>query len=229
MLKQAWKAAACVALAAMAGCATPAQRAQDQQEMNASVPVCETERQCKAEWDAAITWVTDNCGMKIQTLNDNLIQTYNSPPDSTKTACTVVKQTGTNRSFGLTARIGCSNLFGCFPKPKDMVVAFGNFVGKAGLPYQPLKIGARLSSVDSRGNTTQILAEGVGMKITEVAPGGRASAAGLQVDDVIKSLNGKRIRNADDWQQFIATVSPGDTVAVGVRRAAQDIEISMPL
>jgi S1-C subfamily serine protease len=120
-------------------------------------------------------------------------------------------------------------MFGCVPAAKDQVIAFGHYVSQAGLPFQPLKVGAMMASVDSKGNVTQILAEGVGLKISSITPGGRAAAAGLQEGDVIKSLNGQRIRNEEDWQAFIANVAPGDVVNVGVRRAGQDVQVTMPL
>ncbi len=229
MLRKTIEAACIVAMLALAGCVSPAQRVQNQKEMNASVPICETDRQCKAEWEAAQAWVTNSCGMKIQTSNDSLIQTFNSPPDSPTTSCTVTKVPGPSHKFAISIRVGCANMFGCVPASKDQVIAFGHYVSQAGLPFQPLKVGAMMASVDSRGNVTQILAEGVGLKVSSIVPAGRAAAAGLQEGDVIKSLNGQRVRNEDDWQAFIANVAPGDVVNVGVRRAGQDIQVTMPL
>jgi serine protease Do len=125
--------------------------------------------------------------------------------------------------------VGCANLFGCVPASKDQVIAFGDYVKQAGVPFQPLKIGAMLESVDSAGNATRILAEGIGMKVVAVSPGSRAASAGLQIGDVIRSLNGTRIRNEDDWQAFISKVGPGDSLTVVLQRTGKDIQITMSL
>lgn len=214
---------------ALSGCVSQAQREQNQKDMDASIPMCETKKQCDAEWAAASAWVSSNCGMKIQTATDSLIQTYNSPEYSPMTACTVSKVAGPAGVFALTIRVGCANIFGCQPASKDLVIAFGAAMKQAGAMFAPLKIGAQTQAVDDHDRPATIMAESVGMKIMAVTPGGRAAMAGLQAGDLVKFFNGKRIRNNEDWNNFIATVGPGDVVTVGVRRAGSDMEISMPL
>lgn len=214
---------------AMTGCVTPAQRQAKQARVDAAMPVCMTDRQCDAQWAAAQTWVSQHCGMKIQTSNDVLIETYGSPPNSTSTACRVNKQKAGKHGAVLQMWAGCSNMFGCIPSWDDQLVAFGEYVKAAGAAYEPLKIGVMTQVVGSNGQAVYTFAEAAGVRITSVNPGGRADMAGLRTDDVIKSFNDIRIRSLDDWTEALDKVGPGDVVHVGVRRAGQDVIVDMPL
>lgn len=211
------------------GCVSPAQRAQNQADMNASVPICKGKKQCDVEWQAASAWVSHNCGMKIQTVTDAMIQTFNSPPNSPSTACTVTRVPGPGQSAAFQINVGCANLFGCVPASKDQVIAFGADVKAAGAPYELLKVGFIGQDVDSHGQLTKVLAEAAGFKVVSVMSGSRADTAGVKPDDVILAFNGKRVRNQADWIELIQDVGPGDIVALKVRRAGQDVPLSMPL
>lgn len=213
----------------LSGCVSQAQRAKDQEEMNASVPSCQTEKQCKVQWEAAATWVSQHCGMKIQTSSDSLIQTFNSLPDSPTTSCTVTKVQGPGHAQAFQIRVGCANIFGCVPSSKEMVIAFGTAIKAAGAPFQPLHVGVVFQPVDSRGQPTVVLAESMGLAIRSVENGGRAQMAGLHADDVVMGMNDKRIRTLDDWTDTLEAYGPGDVVTLKVRRAGQDQLISMPL
>lgn len=161
-------------LLTLAGCASPAQRAQDQREMNASIPTCRTQKQCEAIWSAASTWVSAHCGMKIQTETENLIETFNSPPYSPLTSCKVSKVQGPGHMFALDMYVACANIFGCQPSGKDQVLAFGAAMKEAGAPFEPLKLGVDTQQIDSFGKPTVVLAEATGLKVTHIYPGGRA-------------------------------------------------------
>jgi hypothetical protein len=217
-------------LPVLAGCVSPAQRAADQKLLNESVLLCRTQKQCDAEWAAASAWVSQHCGMKIQTATDNLIETYNSIDSaSTESSCRVNRQPGPGHSAAIVIWVGCRNLFGCVPDAKGQVLAFDEAVKQAGAPYEPLKIGVQTQQVDSHGQPTVVLAECVGVKIGEVTPGGRASAAGLQTGDLVQAFDDRRIRTLDDWTDAIQKYGPGDVITVHVRRDGKDVAVSMPL
>ena len=215
--------------ALLSGCVSPAQRAKNQEEIDASVPYCQTEKQCKVEWEAAATWVSQHCGMKIQTSTDSLIQTFNSPPNSPTTSCTVTKVQGPGHQQAFTVHVGCANIFGCVPNSKDMIIAFGTALKEAGAPFQPLHVGVQFQAVDSQGRPTVVLAESMGLAVKAVENGGRAKMAGLLQDDVVTGMNDKRIRTLDDWTDTLAAYGPGDVVTLKVRRAGRDELVQMPL
>ncbi|WP_221176654.1 hypothetical protein, partial [Xanthomonas vasicola] len=62
----------------LTACAAPAVRQAQQKELIEGIPVCTNQKQCAAQWAAASNWVVRNCGMKIQTTSESLIQTFNS-------------------------------------------------------------------------------------------------------------------------------------------------------
>jgi hypothetical protein len=104
-----------VTASTVAGCATmsPQQAAAWQQQMAATQPHCTSQRQCEAAWSAARNWVTSNCGMKIQSITDNFIQTYNSPESSVDLQCEVTKDPDPKGGYTLSIADGCANPFGC--------------------------------------------------------------------------------------------------------------------
>ena len=75
----------------LGGCATapPAAAAPDLVALRATVPTCSSDRQCAGMWSAARNWVTSSCGMKIQTITDNFIETYG--PIDGNLACRITR------------------------------------------------------------------------------------------------------------------------------------------
>ena len=110
----------------ISGCAmmSPAQRDEAQRQLEANRPVCMGKLQCEAMWDAARDWVSSNCAMKIQTITDSYIETYNPPPNSPNIACSVTRNPRPDGSYEMHMRVWCDNLFGCIPKPFDAMAAF---------------------------------------------------------------------------------------------------------
>lgn len=114
----------------LAGCATmsPQQQADFQQQMVATQPHCMSQRQCEAAWSAARNWVNGNCGMKIQTMTESYIETYNSPDSSPDIACRVTKDPDPSGGYSLSIAVSCSNLFGCVPDAHKAALAFNTEV-----------------------------------------------------------------------------------------------------
>lgn len=64
-----------------------------------------------------------------------------------------------------------------------------------------------------------------GAAVLFVQPGSPAQAAGLEASDVVQTFNGKKIRSADQLISFVQTTKVGDSVALGVWRKGQQMEL----
>lgn len=131
------KVQAIVVLAAVAlsGCAmTPEQQAfvaDRQQRFNDTRPKCFNDGDCQRLWSAAQSWVATRCGMKIQTLSDSIIQTYNSIDGNMALQCNVVKEPLPGNGYQITIATGCGNLFGCAVDPWSAAFDFNSTVQAA--------------------------------------------------------------------------------------------------
>jgi len=68
-----------------------------------------------------------------------------------------------------------------------------------------------------------------GAFVKEVRPDTPAEAAGIEVYDVIRKVNGKVVRNASDLVNQISSYSPGETIVVEVWRDEKAIDIEVNL
>ena len=68
-----------------------------------------------------------------------------------------------------------------------------------------------------------------GVKVVSIIPGGPADLAGLEVDDMITKIDGKRIKTTEELTNYIGKKSVGDTVTITVLRDAETIELQMNL
>lgn len=73
------------------------------------------------------------------------------------------------------------------------------------------------------------LEDNQGIIINGVEDGTPADKAGLKENDVIRTLNGKRIQNYANFRTNIATSSPGDKVTLGILRDGEDKELTVTL
>jgi hypothetical protein len=85
---------------------------------------CDTN--CKAVWERAQYWVATHAGMKIQTVTDVLIQTYN-PGEDPSYGFIVTKQP-LDGSYRIVIQSMCQSLFGCGTKSADVESAFYYYV-----------------------------------------------------------------------------------------------------
>jgi S1-C subfamily serine protease len=69
----------------------------------------------------------------------------------------------------------------------------------------------------------------VGAQVTSTVPGGPASRSGLQIGDVIKSIDGKRIVDSTQLSILVSQKTPGDQVAVAVQRGGTTRTIQVTL
>jgi|SRR6185312_4578263 len=128
-------AAACL----LGGCAMmppSPQEAALEAQAKATVPHCTSARQCEGEWAAAREWVTSNCPMKIQTMTDSYISTYNGVgDDDADISCSVSKDPMPAGGYQIAFSAGCGNMFGCVPSPWQAAVDFNKAVNAAGVAF----------------------------------------------------------------------------------------------
>jgi len=65
--------------------------------------------------------------------------------------------------------------------------------------------------------------------VTKVASGSPANSAGLQVDDIITSLNNVQMDETHNYLNMLYTYKPGDQVTLGVMRSGKEINLQITL
>jgi serine protease Do len=90
-------------------------------------------------------------------------------------------------------------------------------------------IGIRFTSSDSDKARANLKIAGVneGVFVEQVAPGGPAEKAGVQMGDVIVSLNGKPVREGNDLVNPITAAPVGSAITLGVMRDGKRQEIKV--
>ncbi|MES2440025.1 MAG: trypsin-like peptidase domain-containing protein [Verrucomicrobiota bacterium] len=68
-----------------------------------------------------------------------------------------------------------------------------------------------------------------GVPVEELVPRSPAAAAGVRVGDVIQTLDGKDIPDANKLLQVLAKRQPGDTVKLGLHRDRRTLEVEVTL
>ena len=66
-----------------------------------------------------------------------------------------------------------------------------------------------------------------GLEVRAVAAGGPAAKGGLRKGDLIRDVNGKRVDTADQYRALLASIRPGDAVALKVVRDRKDVELKL--
>ncbi len=122
--------------AAIAGCATTsaADRQVAQARLDLTAPICSAPRECEAAWAAARNWVIGHCGMKIQTMTDGFIETYNSTDMSL--ACRVSRDPRPAGGYLFRVAVSCGNIFGCQTPPMRAAQDFNDSVNAATQPFR---------------------------------------------------------------------------------------------
>lgn len=116
-------------------------------------------------------------------------------------------------------------------------LAIGGEAGNIGLGFAiPVNVAKRIveeliatgrSSTPIIGVTLDMTYDGGGARVREVTSDGPADAAGIQVGDVIRTVNGRPIEDGTELVVAIRSYAPGDTVSVefdrGGRESSADI------
>ncbi|HEY5156095.1 MAG TPA: trypsin-like peptidase domain-containing protein, partial [Acidimicrobiales bacterium] len=68
-----------------------------------------------------------------------------------------------------------------------------------------------------------------GALIAEIQSGGAAEKAGLQVGDIVTSVDGSPIATADEFRGKVGTFSPGETITLEVTRNGSTVKVDVTL
>lgn len=68
-----------------------------------------------------------------------------------------------------------------------------------------------------------------GSFISKLTPGGPAEKGKIQVEDVVREINGVRIENSTDLVNTISAISPGDTAHIKLWRRGEEMEVHVPV
>ena len=119
----------------LSGCVTLTPEQQAQLERDAAQQItCTKGEDCEVKWGRAITWISRNSQWKIQTQNDNMIQTYTSVGSSAASSFLVNKVPLGNGVYEIGMTSGCDNLLGCIPDATELKASFNRFVSGAAPP-----------------------------------------------------------------------------------------------
>lgn len=94
-------------------------------------PTCAGPADCSAKWDAAQLYVVKHSQMKIQTVTNVLIETFNPPPYGTELAMRVTKEPVGNGTYRLVLEAWCNNMFSCLPNPREAKAGFFYAISEA--------------------------------------------------------------------------------------------------
>ena len=71
--------------------------------------------------------------------------------------------------------------------------------------------------------------EGRGALVTGVLPGSPAARSGIRRGDVIVSLNGERVAGSRQLIRGVATLPPGQSIRIGVRRGGRTLDLTVQI
>lgn len=114
----------------ISGCATTP--SPEQQELRAAVartiPTCRETKECEVKWAAARSWILANSGWKLQHIQPDFMETYNSVDGSTSLAVRVTKEPDQSGAYRILATVWCDNIFGCNPDKWQALKNFNRYV-----------------------------------------------------------------------------------------------------
>jgi S1-C subfamily serine protease len=90
-------------------------------------------------------------------------------------------------------------------------------------------LGINVSSVDAQNAARLSLRSPRGAVIVELSPGGPAALAGLQVDDVVVSINGADISDARAFATTVAGFAPDASLHIKIWRKSKEQVVSATL
>lgn len=98
------------------------------EQVEATRPTCEGEKDCAAKWDAAQLYVVKNSDFKIQTATNVLIETFSPSPGDLGTAISVTKEPLGGGRFKFVVRAYC---YVCTRHPVEVDLDFNRQVAAA--------------------------------------------------------------------------------------------------
>lgn len=111
----------------LAACGASEERLARLAEFERTIPVCTSEAECQAKWDAARAWVVANADFSLRTDNENRIDTLNADSTRSGTAVQVDRVAGQNGEFRIIVDVECFAAYGC-PSEVDMSLDFNRTI-----------------------------------------------------------------------------------------------------
>lgn len=114
--------------ALLSSCAYLPISSEDQTKIQDTVPTCEGEQDCKAKWEAAQFWVSNNSPYPLRPITDIVIETYSPQPWDSRLAVRVKKEPLGNGKYRILILVWCMNYFYCSPQPTKAILSFNQYV-----------------------------------------------------------------------------------------------------
>ncbi len=113
-----------------------------------------------------------------------------------------------------------------FAIPADIVAKITTQLMK-GTKIERGYIGVSITPVSDDDAEALGIKDTTGAYIAEVTPGGPAEKAGLQLGDIVKTVNGAPIKGPTELTRRIADIAVGEKVQVGVERNGKVINLTL--
>ncbi len=122
--------------AILAGCATAptAEQIAARNAIAETIPTCSSEKECEVKWAAARAWINANAGWRLQHVQADYLETYNSVGGSTNIAVRVTKEPLRTGGYRILGSVWCDNMFGCYP---DKWIALKHFNDYVNASWEP--------------------------------------------------------------------------------------------
>jgi serine protease Do len=115
-----------------------------------------------------------------------------------------------------------------FAIPIDLAKKVADDIIEHGAVHRP-RLGVVIDNVSSADAEVYGLSSIAGVEVTSVTPGEPADRAGLQLGDVILSINDEPVNSVPELQARVARFQPGDRVRVGFVRYGRSMTATVQL
>jgi len=128
------KVIALVAVAFLAGCASTSDSVDDLSPAMRAVYdeplICKGEEQCDLYWDRASFYINKHSKYKIQTSNENLIQTYSPTGGTPSVGYNISREPMSKGEYRLWVKVWCDNMFGCYPHVHEEIANVKKYISR---------------------------------------------------------------------------------------------------
>ena len=112
----------------LTGCVSGGALSPEQQAEHDEPLVCKGKEQCDLFWQRVTFYISNNSRYKVQTLNENLIQTFSPTGGNTYLGYKITREPLGDNRFRIWIHAWCDNMFGCTPYKGEAVLSFKRYV-----------------------------------------------------------------------------------------------------
>ncbi len=127
----------------------------------------------------------------------------------------IVSRTGVYQGYGFAIPIDLAH------RVMDDLIAYGR--------VRRAYLGVNVETIDAEMAELLELPDVGGAIVRSLTRGAAAEQAGIHLNDVIRDVDGERVRSANDLQHKIALRAPGDRARIGIHREGRAREITVEL